>query len=378
MYEMTAKTLQGLEPVLAQELLALGAKRVEAHNRAVSFWGDDDVLYRANLWLRTAIRILIPIEGARVRNEAELYNAMLRIPWGNYMSPKDTFAIDAAIHSNYFNHSQYVALKTKDALADWWRKKVGYRPSVDVETPTVRFNVHILHDTLTLSIDSSGDSLHQRGYRLDRNEAPLNEVLAAGMILLSGWKGETAFADPMCGSGTLPIEAAMIAANIAPNLSRAQFGFMHWQHYDARLFRSLVAEAQNMQKPVQHPIAGSDISARNVAFARENAQRAGVEAHIDFRVCGIDQSVAPAPEGTLICNPPYGERMIPADIDALYATIGDTFKQQYSGWTAWMLSSNMEAFKKVGLRTSQKIPLLNAKLPCQMRRFDLYKGSKEA
>jgi putative N6-adenine-specific DNA methylase len=376
MFEMIAKTLQGLEPILAQELTALGAKRVEIHNRAVRFFGDDDLLYRANLWLRTAIRIMLPIEGMRIRNEHELYETMLRVQWDKYMSAQDTFAIDAAVHSSYFNHSQYVALKTKDALADWWRKKVGYRPSVDVENPRVRFNVHIFEDEMTLSLDSSGESLHQRGYRLDRNEAPLNEVLAAGMIQLSGWKGDTAFADPMCGSGTLPIEAAMIAANIAPNLQRASFGFMNWKNYDERLFRSLVAEAKQMQKPLAVPIVGSDISDRNIYYAKENIERAGLTDQISLRVCSIEESVAPAAEGTLICNPPYGERMMPADIDELYGTIGDAFKQKYSGWTAWMISSNMEAFKKVGLRASQKILLLNAKLPCQLRRFDLYKGSK--
>jgi len=373
MFDMIAKTMSGLEEVLAEELRALGAQRIDIAERAVHFVGDTDLMFRANLCLRTSFRVLKPIHTLQVRTVEELYEKMKEIKWTDYMSAQDTFAIDGVVNSRLFNHSQYVALKTKDAIADWFRERLGYRPSVDVQNPRVRFNVHIFDDCLTLSMDTSGDSLHMRGYRRDSNEAPLNEILAAGMIALSGWKGDTPFVDPMCGSGTLPIEAAMLARNAAPNLARREFGFTRWRDYNAKNYRKILDEVKGMERPVAVPIIGSDISRTNIAIASDNLERTGLSRVVTLQAVRIQQSVPPeGPGGTLICNPPYGERMQVDAIEALYADIGDAFEQRYTGWQAWLISNNIDAMKHIGLRATQKIPLLNGKLQCQFRQYELY------
>lgn len=371
MFDLIAKTHAGLEEVLAAELRALGAERVSVGERAVYFCGDTALMYRANMCLRTAYRILKPIYTLPVRNEQELYTKVKAINWSEYLGTKDTFAIDSVVHSQYFNHSQYVALKTKDAIADWFRDRLGRRPDVDVDNPTVRLNVHIADDTLTLSLDASGDSLHLRGYRRDKNEAPLNEVLAAGLILLSGWQGDTTFADAMCGSGTLPIEAAMIARNIAPNAQRKQFGFMRWKDFNGKLFKQVQAEVKAQERAINFPIVGSDISSKNIFISEENLKRTGLENTVILATKPIQDSTAPTGKGVIILNPPYGERLRPEQINQLYAEIGDALKNRYRGWDAWILSSNAEAFKHIGLKAEQKIELLNGKIPCQFRHYPI-------
>lgn len=361
-----------MEPVLARELEALGAQRIELVERAVYCVGDNELVYKANIWLRTALRILKPIYSFRVKDERQLYTALQTVPWLKYMSGKDTFAFDTAVHSPYFNHSQYVALKAKDSVADWFRNKLGYRPSVDIANPRVRFNIHIQGDEMTLSLDTSGNSLHRRGYRRDQNEAPLNEVLAAGLIGLSGWTGETPFMDLMCGSGTLPIEAAMIACNIAPNLHRTDFGFTHWKDYDPKLFKKVTDEAKKAVRESPVAILGSDISQRNNYIALENLKRTGLHGSVTFSVSPLQKTSPSTTPGTIILNPPYGERLQPDEIERLYADMGDTLKQRYSGWEAWILSSNLEAFKHVGLQASKKIALLNGKIDVQFRQYRMY------
>ena len=373
-----ATTLFGLEQVLAAELEELGALNVEARNRAVAFEGDKKLIYQANLQLRTALRILKPLHRFKARNEHELYRGVQQIEWHRHLGNDDTLAVDAAVGSDFFNHSQYVALKTKDAIVDQFRERTGERPSVETERPTLRINVHIQQDEVNISLDSSGDPLYKRGYRVLTGLAPLNEVLAAGMIKLSGWKANRPFIDPMCGSGTLLIEAAMIALNIAPGLHREHFGFETWRDFDSQLWEQVREEAIAQIVEFNHPIIGSDASYKSVVMAQRNLEAAQVEEYVQvFEKRFEDQEPPPGP-GILMINPPYGERLeADSDIVAFYKTIGDRLKQAYTGYDAWILTSNLEALKHLGLRPSRKIPLYNGPLECRFAKFELYRGTKK-
>lgn len=369
-FEMTAKTFYGLEPILVQELEALGAQQVKALNRAVSFVGDQEMMYRANLWCRTALRILKPIAKFRAVNEIQLYRSVQRIDWTRLMGLDDTFAIDATVRSDIFTHSQYVGLKVKDAIADQFRQRTGARPSVDVENPTLLVNVHLMGEDCIISLDSSGESLSRRGYRKQQEAAPLNEVLAAGLIALSGWKGDKPFMDGMCGSGTLLIEAGMMATDRAPGLKR-RFGFMGWADFDERLWMRLVGEAAMRVRPAAHPIVGSDISESAVEVAIANATRAGLEEELRISRMDFFERQPPKGPGVAILNPPYGER-IGENVDELYAQMGDQFKKAYKGYQVWMISSNREALKKVGLRASRRLTVFNGALECRFMCFDIF------
>lgn len=376
-FECTAKTVAGLEGVLAEELKALGAQNVSPGIRNVKFTGDKELVYKANVALRTCLKILVPISTFSARNENDLYRNVQLIDWSKYIDNIQTIAVDAAVSGEFFDHSQYVTYKVKDAIVDQFRDKSGTRPSVDLERPDLRINVHINKDQVTLSLDSSGESLHKRGYRVGRHLAPLNEVLAAGLVLLSGWDRKSEFADPMCGSGTIPIEAGLYAYNMAPNLNRTQFGFSTWKDYDFALLDKIKAEAKANEVMFEGKIWGSDKMEQAVRSAKENVVSAGLGGKVDITRERFQYSSPSTDSGVMIINPPYGERLKESDIEDLYQLVGDTLKQHYTGFDAWILSSNKGAMKNIGLRTSKKLTLYNGQLECKFHGFELYKGSKK-
>ncbi len=373
---MVAKTFRGLESLLAGELEAIGGGNIRTGFRVVYFDGDIEVMYRANFQVRTALRILKPFYEFRAKNDEELYNGAYSFDWSGLLTENSTFAVNGVVSSPYFNHSKFIALRVKDAIADQFRAKTGKRPDVDTENPDVRINLHVSSDRCTLLLDSSGDSLHKRGYRTTTVEAPINEVLAAGMIMLSGWDRESAFIDPMCGSGTIPIEAAMMAYNIPPGIYRKQFAFEKWPDFDKDLFNNIYNEEYPEPKVIPE-IVGSDMSPQAVAMAKTNAKNAFMGKKIDFKVSAFEEMLPPANGGMLITNPPYGERLKQENIKAFHMIMGDYLKKNFTGYTAWILSSNIEALKFTGLRPEQKIVLYNGPLECRFVKFSIYKGTKK-
>lgn len=371
-----AKTLSGLETVLADELTALGAEAVKPTKRAVEFAGDVDLLYRANYELRTALRILVPIHRFRAGNERNFYDGIRQIDWSEYMTNRDSLAIDTIATGEIFKHSHYLGLLAKDAIVDQFRDRTGRRPDVNTVSPTLRIHVRADGGLCDISLDSSGSSLHMRGYRRDSVEAPLNEVLAAGMIRLSGWQGDTGFVDPMCGSGTLPIEAAMMACRIPPQQNRESFGFQRWPDYDEKRWFAVKKAADDAVKPIDFKIHASDIDSRARNAATLNILTAGLEKHIHIEKMAFEKLAPPEASGHLIMNPPYDERLKVYDTSAFYALIGDTMKKNWPGWQAWLISSNRDALKSVGLRPSRRITLFNGPLECSFQQFDLYEGKK--
>lgn len=375
-FEMVAKTMAGLEEVLAEELTVLGADDLQIGRRMVSFTGDQMLMYKANLHCRTALRILKPIHTFKAKNADEVYEEINKFNWSNFLTEKNTFAIDAVVFSSIFTHSKFVAYRVKDGIVDYFTKKIGKRPSVSVANPDLLINVHISESQCTISLDSSGESLHKRGYRTEETEAPLNEVLAAGMILQTGWRGESDFVDPMCGSGTLLIEAAMIAMNIPPGIYRSGFAFEKWNDFNQDLFDTLYNDDSG-EREFKYRIYGSDIQSRAIEMATKNAKNAGVAKHIDFKTMPFQKYTAPPSEkGILVTNPPYGERIKPNDLYGLYEMIGERLKHVFAGYTAWVLSYRKDCFDKIGLRPSKKIPLMNGSLECEFRRYDLFEGKK--
>ena len=375
-FEMVAKTLYGLEEILAGELLALGANDLQIGRRMVSFTGDKELLYKANFCCRTALRILKPIYHFKAKDADTVYKEVKKIAWENYLSLDKTFAIDSVIYSEDFNHSKFVAYRTKDAIVDYFMEKVQKRPSVRVNNPDLYINIHISHNDCTLSIDSSGESLHKRGYRVDQTEAPLNEVLAAGMILKTGWKGESNFVDPMCGSGTLLIEAALIARNIAPGVYRKEFAFQKWIDYDEELFDRIYSD-DSQERPFEYLCYGSDISQQAIDIALENVRSAGLVKYINLKAMPFQQyQEAPKP-GILVMNPPYGERISSHDLMGLYGIIGERLKHVFTGYQAWIISYKEECFEKIGLRPSEKMKLMNGSLECEYRCYELFEGKNK-
>ncbi len=374
---MTAKTFAGLEDTLAQELKNLGAGKIQPGVRSVAFEGDLGFMYKANLALRTALRILKPIAEFKVFSEDDFYRKLYAVNWSEYLDENESFAIDSTVHSDKFRHSQYVTLKAKDAIVDQFRNKTGKRPDVDLNQPKVRFNIRIHNQSCTLSLDSSGSSLHRRGYRESTGEAPINEVLAAGMLLLSGWRGLSDFLDPMCGSGTLLIEAAMIACKIPPNLNHAPFGFENWKDFDPDLF-ALIKEAQLKKvQDCRYALIGYDISKEAVSKAQENIDNAGLSDFIQvYKADFFTSEKFTEKHLQLVFNPPYGERMA-INIPDFYKKIGDTLKNQYPDTEAWFITSEKEAMKNVGLRTSRKIKLFNGPLESRLLQYKIYSGSKK-
>lgn len=378
-FKMIAKTLYGLEDILAEELRKLGASAVEKGVRNVAFEGDTGFMYKANLSCRTAIKILKPIHYFNVFDEEGLYKNIYEIPWETYMRANGSLAVDATVFSKQFSHSQYVALKTKDAIVDRFRDREGVRPNVDLDHPTLRINVHIDRNICTVSLDSSGQSLHKRGYKTASTLAPINEVLAAGMIMLTGWNGQCDFLDPMCGSGTILTEAAMIACNIPPNLNRDEFGFETWPDFDVDLYELIEEAALKKIRDFRFKIYGYDKDAVALKKTKENIKNANLQEFIEVRQQDFFESEKPTEKPMyLVFNPPYDERLSVSDIDAFYAQIGNTLKRSYPGTQAWLITSNMEALKNVGLRPSRKIKLYNGKLESRFVRYEMYEGSRKA
>ena len=372
-FELIAKTFQGLEEVLAQELTELGAGNIEIGRRMVSFTGDKAMMYRANFCLRTAIRILKPIKHFTAKTADEVYEAVKSIAWEDYLDNMSSFAVDAVVFSNEFRHSKFVAYKVKDAIVDYFREKTGNRPSVRINNPDLAINIHVAEDRCTLSLDSSGESLHRRGYRQEQVEAPLNEVLAAGMILMTGWRGECDLIDPMCGSGTIPIEAALIARNIAPGVFRKEFGFEKWRDFDQDLFDSIYNDDSN-EREFNHKIYGYDNNPKANEIAVHNVKAAGVSKDVILKIQPFQQFEQPKEKSIIVTNPPYGERISSDDLLGLYQMIGERLKHAFSGNDAWILSYRDECFDQIGLKPSVKVPLFNGSLECQFRKYQIFDG----
>ncbi len=376
-FELVAKTFKGLEDVLADELKELGAFDINILNRAVSFKGDNTLMYKANLWLRTALKILKPISKFKAKNEIDLYKGISQITWSDYFNVDDTLCIQTTVNSSYFNHTQYVALKSKDAIVDQFRNYYGKRPSIDTENPTILINIHIYEDECQIAIDSSGESLHKRGYRVNSTIAPLNEVLAAGLILISGWNRKCNFLDPMCGSGTIPIEAALLAYNVPPGIFRKEFAFEKWKDFDRDLMEKVFNDDSN-EREFNYRITGSDISAGAIRIAADNAKNASVFNKVTFKVESFESIIPKEEPGIVIFNPPYGERIKKNNLDAFYEMIGNQLKRKYTGYEIWILSGNKEALDHIGLHPSKKFSLNNGNIECKFQRFNIYSGTKKA
>lgn len=377
-FEMVAKTFGGLEEVLAGELRALGADDVAPGKRMVSFTGDKAMLYKANMCCRTALRILKPFYKFKASDADALYDKIKDYDWSRIMRVDQTFSIDTVAYSDDFRNSQFVTYRVKDGIADWFRDHSddGRRPGVRLDGADVQLNVHISGTDVTVSLDSSGESLHRRGYRVAQTEAPISEVLAAGIIMLSGWKGDVPFVDPMCGSGTFVIEAALIAANIMPGVFRKHFAFEEWADFDRELFEEIYND-DSAERPVTVPIIGADISAKAIAIATENAKNAGVAGKIELRQMPIAKwTEAPKPAGVMVTNPPYGKRIGSDDMNALYSSIGTVLKHVFTGYHAWIIGYTDEYFREIGLAPSQKIALNNGGLDCELREYVIFEGTK--
>ncbi|MCM4165826.1 MULTISPECIES: class I SAM-dependent RNA methyltransferase [unclassified Arenibacter] len=377
-FKMVAKTMFGFEEILAKELRNLGAGNVEEGVRSVFFEGDTGFMYKANLCLRTAIKIVKPIHSFHVRDENDLYKKIYAMDWFDYLSTSTTFAIDATVNSENFTHSLYVSQKTKDAIVDKFRDTDGSRPDVDIKFPDVRINIHIQNNQCNVALDSSGRSLHQRGYRTATNIAPINEVLAAGLLLLSGWDGQCDFLDPMCGSGTLLTEAAMIACNIPANINRKEFAFEKWHDFDADLFEKIVDSSLNRTREFHHKLMGYDKAPSAVRKAQDNIVNANLSDYITVeRKNFFDTEKFTDNHLHMVFNPPYGERL-DIEMEEFYTEIGNTLKRNYQGTDAWFITSNLEALKFVGLRPSRKIKVYNSHLESRLVKYVMYEGSKKA
>lgn len=376
-FKMVAKTFFGFEEVLAKELQLLGAMKVKQGTRMVSFEGDKGFMYKANLACRTALKILVPIKQFAVYNEGNLYKGIQSIDWSEYMTVNQAFVIDSTVFSDAFNNSLFVSLKAKDAIVDQFREKTGKRPDIDKDFPDLRINVHIQKDLCTVSLDSSGASLHHRGYKTATNIAPINEVLAAGMLMMSGWEGRSDFMDPMCGSGTILTEAAMIACNIPANINRKEFAFERWNDWDAELFDRIQESLLKRVREFHYTIKGYDKAPSAVLKAKDNVKNANLEEYITIENANFFDTHKET-EGPLhmVFNPPYGERL-DINLERFYREIGDTLKQSYPGTEAWFITANIEALKFVGLRPSRKIKLYNGKLETRFAKYELYEGSKK-
>ena len=377
---MLAKTFKGLEQVLATELVQLGANNVQVERRAVSFTGDKRMLYTANMCLRTASRVLVPILSFKAQKADDIYEQVKALDWSQYMTVKTTFQIDATVYSDYFRHSQFVTYRVKDAIVDYWMERENQRPSVKLEGADLYLNVHIAGDRVTLSLDSSGESLHKRGYRVANTQAPINEALAAGMLLLAGWNGQSDFYDPMCGSGTLLIEAALIARNIAPGVYRQGFAFEKWADFDADLWDEVYND-DSREREFKHKIYGSDAGFYAVQASTKNIQSASLQRDIEVKQIRIEELrlADTNTEGALVMiNPPYGERLSQdKNVLRLYQDMGTALKHQFSGAIAWVISSNEDALKCIGLRPAKKIHLVNGDLDCLFNKYELFKGDRK-
>ena len=376
-FTLIAKTFFGLEELLAEELRSLGANDVQVLSRAVSFSADKELMYKVCLWLRTALRILKPLAEFKADDEHQLYREIQKIDWSQYLDKEGTLAVDSTVNSQVFRHSKYVALKTKDAIVDQFRDKYDVRPSVQVSSPDLRINLRISNKECTLSIDASGDAMFKRGYRVKSVKAPMNEVLAAGLLKHAGWTEDQPLIDPMCGSGTILIEAVLMAKNIAPLSFRNIFGFMLWPDFDQKLWADIKAESIKSQKELDLSIRGSDISLQSIQAARENIAAAGLEDDIIVSRKTFSEVKPQTNYGVLITNPPYGERLEDAQLNSFYTKLGDQLKKEFEGFDAWVISASQEALKNMRLRPSRKITLYNGALECKFMKYEMYKGTRK-
>lgn len=377
-FTMIAKTLFGFEEILAKELAVLGAQKIEPGVRMVSFVGDKGFMYKANLALRTALKILKPIHSFKVFNDQTLYKGIQAVDWSQYINANQSFVVDVTLNSGHFNHSQFVALKTKDAIVDQFRDKFGKRPDIDKDHPDLRINIHIHQEQCSVALDTSGASLHQRGYKTATNIAPINEVLAAGMLLLSGWDGQGDFLDPMCGSGTLLAEAAMIACNIPANINRKEFAFEKWNDWDNDLFDKIIESLMKKTREFHYTIKGYDKAPSAVMKAKDNVKNANLDEYVTIEQQNFfDTEKETRGPLHMVFNPPYGERL-DIEMERFYREIGDTLKQSYPNTHAWFITANLEALKFVGLKPSRKIKLFNGKLEARLVKYEMYEGSKRA
>jgi putative N6-adenine-specific DNA methylase len=377
-FKITAKTIFGLEEILAEEIRQRGGTNVEVIYRGVQFSATKEVMYACNYHCRTALRFLKPEWEFPAADDTELYNQCMKLPWDDIMGLDNTFSIDGAVFNSGITHSMYAALKTKDAIADYFREKFGRRPSVDTENPDVRINLHINRDHCTISLDSSGSSLHLRGYKVAAGTAPLSEVLASGLIMLSGWDKETTFVDPMCGSGTFLTEAAMIAGNIPAGYYRSGFGFEKWNDFDPALWKTVTEKGEEEIIEPDVKIIGGDMSSLAMRATRKNISSAGLEKFISLTPIEFEKLKRPPGKVHMLINPPYGERVKSEDIIGLYQMIGDTLKQNYKDSEAWIIGGDLQAMKFIGLRPSRKIKVFNGPIECRLMKFELYEGSKKA
>lgn len=372
-FELIAKTFHGLEEILAQELIELGADNVQIGHRMVSFTGNKEMMYRANFCLRTAVRILKPIRHFRAADADAVYEAVKRIEWEQYMELGTTFSVDSVVFSSEFRHSKFVAYKVKDAIADYFREKTGQRPNIRITNPDIKLNIHIAETDCTLSLDSSGESLHLRGYRTASVEAPINEVLAAGLVKMSGWDFQSDLIDPFCGSGTILIEAALLARNIYPGVFRKEFGFEKWKDFDAEMLQRIYND-DSAEREFTHRIHGYDLNLRAIEAATANAKAAGVADCIELQQQDIRKFEQPEKPSIIITNPPYGERLASQDTLNLYRTLGERLKHHFVGGEAWIISSREELFEQIGLKPSLKTPLYNGALDCEFRKYQIFDG----
>ena len=372
-FELIAKTFMGLEPVLAQELTQLGANNVQIGRRMVSFTGNKEMMYRANFQLHTAIRILKPIRHFKAGSADDVYEEVKKVDWSKYIEKGKTFSVDSVVYSDEFRNSRFVTYKVKDAIVDQFRENTGDRPNISVSNPDIRLNIHIAEDKATLSLDSSGESLHRRGYRQESVEAPLNEVLAAGMILMTGWKGDTDFVDPMCGSGTLLVEAALIARNMSPGIFRKEFAFERWSDFDQELFDTIYND-DSQEREFNHHIYGYDVDIKAVNTARLNVRAAGLTSDITVEEADFKDFKRPEEKTIMVCNPPYGERISTPNLLGTYKMIGERLKHEFMGNDAWILSYREECFDQIGLKPSIKIPVYNGSLECEFRKYSIFDG----
>ena len=372
-FELIAKTFMGLEQVLAKELTQLGANNVQIGRRMVSFTGDKEMMYRANFQLHTAIRVLKPIAHFKAKSAEDMYEEVKKIDWSKYILSGKTFSVDSVVYSEEFTNSRFVTYKVKDAIVDQFRERVGTRPNISVSNPDIRLNIHVAEDDATLSLDSSGESLHRRGYRQESVEAPLNEVLAAGMILMMGWTGETDFIDPMCGSGTLPVEAALIARNISPGVFRKEFAFEKWPDFDQELF-DMIYNDDSQEREFTHHIYGYDTDMKAVNTARMNVAAAGLSRDVTIGQLDFKDFTQPKEKSIMVMTLPYGERISTPNLLGTYKMIGERLKHQFIGNEAWILSYREECFRQIGLKPSIKIPVYNGSLECEFRRYQMFDG----
>lgn len=375
--KLVAKTLYGLESVLSAELTALGATDVKTANRAVTFSGSKELLYRVNYCSRTALSVLMPVGDFRIRSKDDLYKQSLKIHWESFMGPDDTFSVAAVVNSPHFDHSGYAGLLLKDSVADYFRSKSGRRPSVDTNDPVILINLHISNDNVSISIDSSVVPLFKRGYRQEQAVAPLNEVLAAGILQLSGWNASATLTDPMCGSGTISIEAGLIACNIPAGKFRNFFGFQKWKDYDEELFEKLKSDCDSQIRSSSVKIYASDISEQALKQTENNLIRAGLNEVVTLEMSDFKNIKCADNQGFVFLNPPYGQRLQPEELDGLYSMIGTTLKHNFQGNTAWLITSNRESLKKVGLKPAVKHTLFNGALECTLVKYEMYQGTKK-